>query len=93
MAKQIKADKGTKPPAKPKEPKKTTKVPTADISKVTPADQIPKGKAKCQFCSHLQPLKRGDDSISRLQGTCEVTDKIVWMQFFCDKFLIKPEQP
>lgn len=77
---------GTKPPAKPKEVK-------AQPPPAPPPVEVPKGKTKCQFCIHLQPLKRGDDSISRLQGTCEVTDKIVWMNFFCDKFLIKTEQP
>ncbi|MFA6974019.1 MAG: hypothetical protein WC238_04770 [Parcubacteria group bacterium] len=81
------AGKGNQPPAQVKEVKaQTPPRPAANPHK----EEIPKGKAKCQFCTHIQPLKRGDDSISRLQGTCEVTRKIVWMTFFCDKFNLKP---
>jgi len=76
MAKQ-QAGKGTDP-AKPKEVKAQTPQP--------PAVEVPKGKKRCQFCSYIHPLKRGDDSIARLQGTCGITRKIVWMSFCCDKF-------
>jgi len=70
--------------------KAPTPPPEAKENTPTPKEEVPKGKYQCRYCANILPLKRGDNSISRLQGNCPVLKKIVWMVNSCDQFSLKP---
>jgi hypothetical protein len=79
-----------KPKVPPQKPKTPTPPPEVKVYPPTPKEEIPRGKHQCMFCANLQPLLRGDNSTSKLQGECIVHKKIVWKVNSCDQFSLKP---